>query len=81
MKLVFNRSLTGKCFSGNKFRAIINRRRGFELLFFGGERHASVIFGGIGGWGCEVWGCSTWQGSAACRRIKLALIHQRQRAL
>jgi hypothetical protein len=45
MKLVFNRSLTGKCFSGNKFRAIINRRRDFELLFFGGERHASVILG------------------------------------
>ena len=26
MKLVFNRSLTGKCFSGNKFRTIINWR-------------------------------------------------------
>jgi hypothetical protein len=26
MKLAFNRSLTGKCFSGNKFRTIINRR-------------------------------------------------------
>jgi hypothetical protein len=37
MKLVFNRSLTGKCFSGNKFRAIFNRRRGFKPLFIGGE--------------------------------------------
>jgi hypothetical protein len=37
MKLVFNRSLTGKRFSGNKFRAIINRRRGSEPLFLGGE--------------------------------------------
>jgi hypothetical protein len=34
MKLVFNRSLTGKCFHGNKFGAVINRRWGFELLFF-----------------------------------------------
>jgi hypothetical protein len=30
MKLVFNRSLTGKCFSGNKFRTLINRRLRFS---------------------------------------------------
>ena len=30
MKLIFNRSLTGKCFSGNKFRAIINRYTGTD---------------------------------------------------
>jgi hypothetical protein len=36
MKLVFNRSLTGKRLSRNKFWTIINRRRGFEPLFIGG---------------------------------------------
>lgn len=42
MKLAFNCFLTGKCFSGNKFRAIVNRRRGFEFLFFGGENERGM---------------------------------------
>jgi hypothetical protein len=40
MKPAFNPSLTGKRFSGNKFRAIINRRQGFDLPFSGDETNS-----------------------------------------